>query len=283
MFNGFVEKLVAGKWIAGPTVDDALQRGHKFDVLGIGAILNYLGEALTTETAVNEATSTYLEILEKASKGDEKLQISVKPTQIGLSISLNLAKENLAKIVNKALEKNIFTWIDMEETTLVDDTILLYESHISTGKVGLCVQAYLKRTLDDVKKLVPQGGIFRLVKGAYTENEKIAFKTKEDINKNFLEVMTYLFENATMFMIASHDELMVEKAIELSEKYEKEIWFAMLNGIRNQYLIELQKKGKIAFSYIPFGKKWIQYSVRRMQEAGHMSLLMKSLLHGQKV
>jgi Proline dehydrogenase. len=92
-----------------------------------------------------------------------------------------------------------------------------------------------------------------------------------------------MFENTKMFMVASHDELMIEKAVELSEKYHKDVWYAMLNGIRNQYLIDLQKRGKQVFSYIPFGKKWIQYSVRRMQESGHMSLLMKSMLHSKKI
>ena len=283
MLNGFMEKLVAGKWIAGPSVNDAINRGNRFKSLDIGAILNYLGEALSNREEIEEATKTYLEVISKIEGGDEKFQVSVKPTQIGLSVSLDLAKENLARIVDKAMEKNLFTWIDMEESELVDKTIDLYRSKISTGHVGLCVQAYLKRTMKDVQELSAEGGIFRLVKGAYTENEEIAFKTKDEINKNFLNIMSYLFENSKTFMVASHDELMIEKAVEMSQEHKKEISYGMLNGIRNQYLIDLQKRGKKAFSYIPFGKKWIQYSVRRMQEAGHMSLLMKSMLHGQKI
>ncbi len=283
MLNGFMEKRIAGRWIAGPTVDDAIARGKKFKALGIGAIFNFLGEALTEKVDIEEATNTYLDIVKSIENGDKMFQVSVKPTQIGLSVSLEMAKNNLDKIVKAAIDKDLFTWIDMEESTLVDSTIELYRSQINTGKVGICLQAYLKRTIDDVKALSPEGGIFRLVKGAYTEDDKIAFKNKSNINRNYVEILEYMFENTKMFMVASHDELMIEKAIELSEKTNKEVWYAMLNGIRNQYLIDLQKRGKQVYSYIPFGKKWIQYSVRRMQEAGHVSLLMKSILHGKKI
>ncbi len=283
MLNGFMEKLLAGKWIAGPSVEDAITRGERFRKIGIGAIFNYLGEALTDPKDIEEATGIYLNILDKIEDGDQQFQISIKPTQIGLSVSLDAAKKNLERIVSKANEKKIFTWIDMEESELVDKTIELYRSQISTGNVGLCVQSYLRRTKNDVEELSKEGGIFRLVKGAYTEDEKVAFKTKDEINKNYEDILTFMFENTKMFMVASHDELMIEKAVKLSEEHKKEVWYGMLNGIRNQYLIDLQKRGKKTFSYIPFGQKWIQYSVRRMQEAGHISLLMKSMLHGQKV
>ncbi len=283
MLNGFMEKLLAGKWIAGPSVEDAISRGERFRKIGIGAIFNYLGEALTDPKDIEEATGIYLNILDKIEDGDQQFQISIKPTQIGLSVSLDAAKKNLERIVSKANEKKIFTWIDMEESELVDKTIELYRSQISTGNVGLCVQSYLRRTKNDVEELSKEGGIFRLVKGAYTEDEKVAFKTKDEINKNYEDILTFMFENTKMFMVASHDELMIEKAVKLSEDHKKEVWYGMLNGIRNQYLIDLQKRGKKTFSYIPFGQKWIQYSVRRMQEAGHISLLMKSMLHGQKV
>lgn len=283
MLSGFMEKRLAGKWIAGPTVGDAIARGKKFKALGIGAILNFLGEALTTSEEIEEATNTYLNVIKGIEPDDRMFQVSVKPTQIGLSVNLDLAKKNLDRIVKAAMEKHLFTWIDMEESELIDSTIDLYRSQIETGSVGLCVQSYLRRTLDDVKALSKEGGIFRLVKGAYTEDEKIAFKAKSEINRNYIEILEYMFENTKMFMVASHDELMVEKAAELAEKYHKDIWYAMLNGIRNQYLLDLQKRGKQVFAYIPFGKKWIQYSVRRMQEAGHMSLLMKSMLHGKKI
>ncbi len=283
MLNGFMEKLLAGKWIAGPSVEDAITRGERFRKIGIGAIFNYLGEALTDPKDIEEATGIYLNILDKIEDGDQQFQISIKPTQIGLSVSLDAAKKNLERIISKANEKKIFTWIDMEESELVDKTIELYRSQISTGNVGLCVQSYLRRTKNDVEELSKEGGIFRLVKGAYTEDEKVAFKTKDEINKNYEDILTFMFENTKMFMVASHDELMIEKAVKLSEEHKKEVWYGMLNGIRNQYLIDLQKRGKKTFSYIPFGQKWIQYSVRRMQEAGHISLLMKSMLHGQKV
>jgi proline dehydrogenase len=283
MFNGFMEKLVAGRWIAGPTVDDAIERGKRFNKLGIGAILNYLGEALTDQKDIGDAMEAYREILKKVTKGDPLTQISVKPTQIGLSVSLDLAKKNFAEIVRSAGEKGIFIWVDMEESNLVDQTINLYESQLPNENIGLCVQAYLKRSIDDVKRLTEKGGTVRLVKGAYTEPETIAYKSKQDIDKNYVEIMQYLFDNAKRFMVASHDDKIIEKAREINKEKKKEVWYAMLNGIRNQYLIKLQQEGEKVFSYIPFGKKWIQYSVRRMQEAGHISLLMKSILHGQKI
>ncbi|MCL4345952.1 MAG: proline dehydrogenase family protein [Candidatus Thermoplasmatota archaeon] len=283
MFSGFMEKLVAGRWIAGPNVDDVIERGRRFNKLGIGSIMNYLGEALTDQKDINDAMDNYREILRKVKKGDPLTQISVKPTQIGLSVSLDMAEKNFSEIVRLAGEKEIFVWVDMEESNLVDQTIELYQSQMPNRSIGLCVQAYLRRTPQDVKNLTEKGGTVRLVKGAYTEPENVAFKSKEDIDRNYVEIMTYLFDNAERFMIASHDDKIIEKAREINKEKKKDVWYAMLNGIRNQYLIQLQKDGEKAFSYIPFGKKWIQYSVRRMQEAGHMSLLMKSIIHGQKI
>ncbi len=283
MFSGFMEKLVAGRWIAGPNVDDVIERGRRFNKLGIGSIMNYLGEALTDQKDINDAMDNYREILRKVKKGDPLTQISVKPTQIGLSVSLDMAEKNFSEIVRLAGEKEIFVWVDMEESNLVDQTIELYQSQLPNRSIGLCVQAYLRRTPQDVKNLTEKGGTVRLVKGAYTEPENVAFKSKEDIDRNYVEIMTYLFDNAERFMIASHDDKIIEKAREINKEKKKDVWYAMLNGIRNQYLIQLQKDGEEAFSYIPFGKKWIQYSVRRMQEAGHMSLLMKSIIHGQKI
>lgn len=283
MLNGFMEKLVAGRWIAGPTVSDVMERGRRFNRLGIGAIMNYLGEALTSQEDIKDAMDSYREILKRVEKGDRLTQISVKPTQIGLSVSPDMAKKNYAEIVRLAGEKDIFVWVDMEESELVDSTIELYMSQLPNKNTGLCMQAYLRRTMDDVKKVTEKDGTIRLVKGAYTEPDNVAYKTKAEIDKNYIEIMQYLFDNSPRFMIASHDDEIIERAREINRERKKDVWYAMLNGIRNQYLVDLQKKGETVFAYIPFGKKWVQYSFRRMQEAGHISLLMRSMLHGQKI
>ncbi|MGP6220738.1 proline dehydrogenase family protein [Caldiplasma sukawensis] len=276
--------MIAGKWIAGPTEEDAIERGERFKKLGIGAILNYLGEAFTDQSDIDDAVNSYLKIIDKIENGDDKMQISVKPTQIGLALNKEITLKNLLKIIEKAKEKNIFVWIDMEESNYVDSTIEIYlEALKSYKETGLCMQAYLKRTYDDVVKVSSNGGVIRLVKGAYTESEEIAFKNKDEINKNYIKILELLFEKSERFMVASHDELMIEKARELSKKTGKKIWFGMLNGIRNEYLIKLKDEGETTFSYIPYGRRWIQYSYRRMQEAGHISLIMKSLLHSKKI
>ncbi|MCL4383198.1 MAG: proline dehydrogenase family protein [Candidatus Marsarchaeota archaeon] len=280
--NAKIEKLLAGRWIAGAYIEDAIHETKKFNNLKVTAILNYLGEDFKDIENVKKSTNIYLKLIDDIKKYKLKAQISLKPTQLGLLINQKVLIQNYLKIVSNASKANIFVWLDMENSQYVDDTIKLYYKGMKYKNVGICIQSYLKRSFNDIKHIVSKQGIIRLVKGAYTEPENIAYKTRDEVTKNYVKLMKYLFINSDKFLIASHDLNMINYAESLQKKYKRDISYAMLKGIRNKYLIKLAKNNKTRV-YIPFGTTWIAYSFRRLKEAGHLKLILRSLFENQKI
>jgi len=278
MWSEFLERAIASKWIAGPSINDALKRAEHFNKLGMHAIINYLGEELTSEKDVDDAVDKYISLIREIKNNGLDASISVKITQLGLRLTKELAYKNYNKLAEFARRNKVFLWLDMEASDTVDETINAYEKQVDKGNVGIAIQAYLRRSANDIKELVKINGIVRLVKGAYSEKREIAFQRKEEINKNYERLMLYLFKNARAFTLATHDSNMIEKGLELNKKYNKEVTYAMLNGIRNEYAKSLAERGERVAIYIPFGPKWIDYAYRRMRERGHVSLIMRSLI-----
>lgn len=277
------ERIFAGRWIAGPYVKDAMYVASRFNANGVGAIINYLGEALSESRDVSYTVDIYSSLIKSITSGGLNSSISIKPTQIGLDISYSYAKENYLKLVNAARRKGVFVWLDMEESDKVDDTLRLYYSASKRGNAGICIQSYLRRSAEDISKIASKGGIVRLVKGAYTEPENVAYATRTEVTRNYYELMQSLFKNSGKFMIATHDMAIIKKAISLNNKYHREMEFAMLNGIRNLDAVSLAKEGYKMSIYIPFGPSWFKYSTRRLREAGHASLIARSLFSRQRI
>jgi proline dehydrogenase len=278
MWSEFLERAIASKWIAGPSINDALRRAEHFNKLGMHAIINYLGEELTSEKEVEDAVEKYASIIREIKNNRLNASISVKITQLGLRIGKALAYKNYDKLAESARKNKVFLWLDMEASDTVDETIKAYERQVDKGNVGIAIQAYLRRSANDIRELVETNGVVRLVKGAYSEKREIVFQRKEEINKNYERLMLYLFKNARAFTLATHDSNMIEKGLELNKKYKKEVTYAMLNGIRNEYAKSLAEHGERVAIYIPFGHKWINYAYRRMRERRHVSLIMRSLI-----
>jgi len=278
MWSEFLERAIASKWIAGPSINDALKRAEHFNKLGMHAIINYLGEELTSEKDVDDAVDKYVSLIREIKNNGLDASISVKITQLGLRLAKELAYKNYNKLAEFARRNKVFLWLDMEASDTVDETINAYKRQVDNGNVGIAIQAYLRRSANDIKELVKINGVVRLVKGAYSEKREIAFQRKEEINKNYERLMLYLFKNARAFTLATHDSNMIEKGLELNKKYKKEVTYAMLNGIRNDYAKSLAEQGERVAIYIPFGPKWIDYAYRRMRERGHVSLIMRSLI-----
>jgi len=278
MLSSLLEKIIAGKWIAGPSINDALKRAEHFNKLGMYTIINYLGEELTSEKEVEDAVEKYISLINEIKSNGLNSSISVKTTQLGLRIGKELAYKNYDKLAESARRSKVFLWLDMEASDTVDETIKAYERQVDKGNVGIAIQAYLRRSAGDIRELVKINGVVRLVKGAYSEKREIAFQRKEEINKNYERLMLYLFKNAREFTLATHDSNMIEKGLELNKKYKREVTYAMLNGIRNEYAKSLAEHGERVAIYIPFGYKWIDYAYRRMRERRHVSLIMRSLI-----
>ena len=281
--GGIIEKLLAGRWIAGAGIMDAISTTKRFNKERISASINYLGENFSDKAEVDRTVGVYAKLIEEIHGSNVDAAISVKPTQLGLLIGKGYAKRNYSRIVRLARKRGIFVWLDMEEHQYVDDTISLYRSQQGRRGTGICIQAYLRRSDDDVKRLLKAGAVIRLVKGAYKEGERIAYPTRKAVTANYLRLMSYIFRNSDEFMIATHDTDMIREALLLNRSYRRKVSYAMLNGIRNKYLVELAKMGNKTVVYIPFGERWLDYSVRRLREEGHLTLILRSLFQSQKL
>ncbi len=276
---------VAKKWIAGDTIDDALKSAHFSYKNKRHAIVNKLGEYHTSKPTIRKTISEYQKIVSSFRKWKVRGAISIKPTQIGLSISKKYCLQNFHRIIKNATEYHIFVWLDMESSDHTDETIEIYHDLFSKyERVGLAIQANLKRSHDDLVDLIEHGAKIRLVKGAYSENTKIAFKSKEDVDKNYIKLMKKLFVKGNEFGIATHDPKMIQQAIKFSKIYPKKFEFQMLKGIMDNFKPQLVKKGFVVSDYIPYGTNWLPYSIRRIKERKRNILLLgSSLLQSHRV
>lgn len=276
---------IAKKWIAGDTINDALESAKYAYQHGRLAIINKLGEYHKTLNQIQKVVDEYKIISSSFRKWNVQGAISVKPTQIGMSISRKTCFDSFIRIIESAQESQTFVWIDMESTDHTDETIeMYYELFPRYERLGIAIQANLKRSENDLVDLIKQGGKIRLVKGAYRENARISFKTKSEVDSNYLNLMNILFKNANEFGIATHDNQMIEKAKKLLKKYDRKFEFQMLKGIRDELKPKLVEEGFTVSDYIPYGTNWLPYSIRRIRERKiNILLLGSSLIHSQRV
>ncbi len=281
LWNGLLFQI-AKHWIAGETYQEALERAEQANVNKMLGIVNLLGEEVAAREETAAATTEYLEILKAIEARKIRSCISIKPTQLGLSIDRKLYEDNLNSILSTAKSLGNFVWIDIEGSPYTTDTIDSYlEFRKKFDNVGVAIQAYLKRSEEDVNRILDSKGMIRLVKGAYNESPKIAFKRKNQINENFSKLMRLMFERGEGFAIATHHEKLIEEAAELSKTRHVDFEFEMLMGIRDKKKIELAQRGYRVSEYIPYGKGWWAYSVRRIREhKSNIFLLARSLVSG---
>jgi proline dehydrogenase len=273
---------IAKHWIAGETYEEAMRRAERSNSEKVLAIINLLGEDVTAKGETGAATAEYVEILKAIAARRLGSCISIKPTQLGLSIDRKLYEENMNTILNTAKSLHNFVWIDMEGSRYTADTIDSYlDFRKKFDNVGVAIQSYLKRSEEDVNRILDSNGVIRLVKGAYKESSSIAFKRKTEINESFSNLMRIMFERGSGFAIATHHEKLIEEAAELSKKRPVDFEYEMLMGIRDQKKLNLVQRGFRVSEYIPFGKGWWGYSVRRINEhKSNVFLLARSLLGG---
>lgn len=268
---------VAKQWIAGNTIDDALSAAKTSYDNGMSVIINKLGEYHTSKRIIQNTVDEYKTIMASFRKWNVRGGISVKPTQVGLSKSMKECLQNFQILVRAASLSQTFVWIDMESSDHTDETIEIYQSLFSRyERLGIALQANLKRTEDDLADLLTRGAKIRLVKGAYRENSRIAYKSKEQTDRSYERLMEVLFENGNEFGIATHDLKMIEKAKEYSKKYQRKFEFQMLRGIRDQIKPSLVRDGFSLAEYIPYGTNWLPYSIRRLKERKRNILLLGS-------
>jgi proline dehydrogenase len=281
LLNGLLFRI-AKHWIAGVRYEEAMARAQQSNTHKVLGIINLLGEETTNRDEIAAAAAEYVQILNEIHARKIHSCVSVKPTQLGLGLDKQLFEDNLTKILVAAKSLGSFVWIDMEGSPYTEDTVDSYlEFRKKFDNVGVAIQAYAKRSQDDVTHILESGGAIRLCKGAYNENPEFVFKSRDRINENFQKLMQLMFERGKGFAIATHDEKLIKKAIELSKEHHTDFEFEMLMGIRDKKKTELAEMGYRVSEYIPFGKSWWAYSVRRMTEhKSNIFLLARSLISG---
>jgi proline dehydrogenase len=292
MFNKFIALILpyfpkkfiwifSKSYISGETIDDAIRVSRELNKNKVEVTLDVLGEFIKSLEEAEENKMEYLNLIDVTFKSGINGNFSLKPSSFGLLIDKETCYSHIREIVAKAASYNGFIRIDMEDSPCTDNEIDLFR-RLKTefpGNVGLVVQAYLKRTLNDIRGLSDLNSEkhplnFRLCKGIYIESEKIAFKKYEEINQHFLEDLEYMLKNKIYAGIATHDKPLIDGAFQLLKKYNvpKNMYeFQMLYGVTPKLRESVVNEGHRMRVYVPFGKKWFGYSTRRLKENPKMA------------
>ena len=273
---------LARRFVAGESAAVALEHARRLDEDGIGTILNLLGEHYDERGPADADTDTYCQLLADIATTDLPVVLSVKPTQLGLDVGEEVFRENLSRIVEQAHGTGAFVWIDMEDHTTTDATLDAFEHHAREhGNVGLCVQANLRRTREDLERLAPLPGKVRLVKGAYDPPTEIALQGSDDIDAAYRDHLAYMFEHFDGgIAVGSHDPAMLAEAASLHDQYGTDYEIQMLMGVREDAQRDLARQ-RAVWQYVPYGSKWLSYFYRRVSEnVGNLKFVMRALLSG---
>ena len=262
--------LFSKRYIAGETLEKAVEMVKYLNKKGIFATIDVLGESIKNKQEACEAKNKALEVLDTIDKFKLNANLSIKPTQMGLSIDEELAYNHVSELVEKARQINNFVRVDMEDSPYTDLTFNLYRRlRENYDNVGVVIQSYLKRTFDDVVVMNKLDTNFRICKGIYIEPPSIAYKDKQVIRNNYLKVLETIFKAGNYVAIATHDEYLIDAAYNMikdlkipKEKFE----FQMLLGVREDLRDKINADGYKIRIYVPFGRDWYPYSIRRLKE-----------------
>lgn len=270
---GFVRRAVH-RFIPGEQLEDALAAAEQLRTRGISTIVTRLGENVTQMSEAEEVSNYYLDALEQIHRRNLDCFISVKLTQMGFDIDKEQCYRFFARLAKRAKELSNLVWIDMEGTTYTEDTIVFYErARKEFDNVGLCLQSYLYRTENDVKRLLPSSPLIRLVKGAYKEPPNLAMPKKADVDANYFRLARTLLQNThrtgRVHGLGTHDKNLVGKIIEeakhmnlLNGQFE----FQMLYGIQTSEQERLKSEGYRVRVLISYGTYWFPWYLRRLAE-----------------
>ena len=269
--------LVASRFVAGETIEDALNTTRTLNSRGMSTTMDFLGESVTDPTEAAAARDHILEMLDRIHQTGLNANVSVKLSQLGLKLDPALAQDNLRLLLERARQYNNKVRIDMEESALVDVTLKIYHTlrfQERFDNVGVVIQAYLYRSEADVQQLVDEGAWVRLCKGAYMEPADIAYPAKADTDANYVRLAQLLLSNEARHnkvyaAMATHDEKMIQAVIDFARQHNIPphlFEFQMLFGIRRELQEALVAQGYQMRIYVPYGTAWYPYFMRRLAE-----------------
>jgi proline dehydrogenase len=281
--NGFARKI-ASRFVAGETVDSAIEAARILNQTGITASLDLLGESVNTSEEAYVARDEVIRTLDEIARTRVDANVSVKLTQLGLDIEHDLCVQNMRTILTRGREHGIFVRMDMESSEHTDRTLEVFRQlHPEFGDLtGVVIQSYLRRSAGDIEELISLGARVRLCKGAYAEPEAVAFQDKREIDESFDNLMKRLIDEGNYPGIATHDERRIDCTLEHveaeeipTERYE----FQMLYGVRRDLYHSLKERGFNVRVYVPFGSNWYPYLMRRLAERpGNVAFMTASVV-----
>ena len=267
-----VVRRISGRYIAGTELDEAEACVSRLNGGGMMATVDVLGEEVTREEEARAIARAYLDVLAAIERERLDANVSVKLTGLGLKFDPRLCRELIEQVVADARERGSFVRIDMEDSSTTDETLALYRGLRERGydNVGIVLQAYLRRTAADVAALAGLPGLnVRLCKGIYAEPPELAFPDPEQVRASYASLLSRLLDRGAYVGIATHDEWLIKRALEQvvqrrlgRDEYE----FQMLLGVREERRDALARAGHRLRVYVPFGREWYAYSLRRLQE-----------------
>jgi len=276
-------RLGASRFVAGVTVSDAIRAVSGLNEAGIEGTLDHLGEFVETKEAAAEAAEACLHTLDEIERAGIRCNLSVKLTQLGLDLSAGDCRSHMWRIVGRAAEYGSFVRIDMEDYAHNEPAIELFRSLHNEfgGTVGLVLQAYLYKSESDLDRLADCAPNVRFVKGAYKEPAEVAFPDKSEVDRNLIRLIENQLRNGHYAAIATHDDRIIDSVIRFAEEGgipRSGFEFQMLYGIRPQRQRELAALGYKMRVYVPFGRDWYGYFMRRLAERpANVRFVLKSM------
>ncbi|HEY5533962.1 MAG TPA: proline dehydrogenase family protein [Ignavibacteria bacterium] len=282
VFPKKIVRIFANKYIAGDKIEDAVKKVKELNSKGIMATMDVLGEAIKNRDEAIKSKQESLEVLDVIEKHNLNSNLSVKLTMIGLNLDYDFCLSLITEIVEYANTKNNFVRIDMEDSSVTESTIKIFETLWKKyDNVGIVLQAYMRRSEQDILRLNAIGANFRICKGIYIEQEEIAFKKKQEVRDNFLKIIKLALEKKSYTGIATHDDYLVEGSKKIIKELglkKEEFEFQMLLGVTENLRDKILNDGYRIRVYVPFGERWYQYSMRRFKENPNVvGAVMKSI------
>ena len=277
-----VARKLTSRFIAGETLEDELTVSAELQGQGILTALDHLGENVTTLEEASASVDAYLQALDQIAARGLPATVSIKATQFGMDVSETACYDNVLRVAARAKEIGSRVEIDMESTAYTERTIALVIGVArEVGDIRLAIQAYLYRTPADIDRLNQLGVRVRLCKGAYNEPPGVAYPSKVDVDKSYVQLMHKLFDNGTDPAIAGHDDRMIQEAIRYSRERgitQDRFEFQMLYGIRRDLQRQVLEQGFRLRLYVPYGTAWYPYFMRRLSERpANVLFVMRSL------
>jgi len=282
-----VFRKLTTRFVAGEDIDEAVSYIREINSEGCSATFDHLNESVASAAEAELEVSEYLDILSKIDDTKINSNVSIKLTQFGLGLDHELAYKNARRVVEEAHRRGNFVRVDMEDSAVTQVTIDIFKrlrAEFGLNEVGIVLQSYLRRTYKDAEELVKLPARIRICKGAYNEPPEVAFPDKKDVDDNYVRVMQLLLASGTYHGIATHDPKMIEATINFSAKEgisKDKFEFQMLYGIRRDLQRQLAHDGYNVRIYVPYGKHWYPYFMRRLAERpANVWFVMKNLVKG---